>query len=635
MPVIGSKISRRVVLPSFTSRGGYRFPRLTQSTTIGVGFGNCRYRTFTAAEEIHEESHDNGNLKRQHPITGPGTGSSIKLASSSSDTVLPALEILQGGSALQISFDLKEQDNTTTQTNIKSIYHAPWLWYADPTYIHPSSGQRLRRWSHFPGWKIQAVELVHHDPTSKAAAATTTITDIDSTSASIPHPPPPPGCMHSIGTVYDDTFRQPQDKQRQFLKVTWDTTTSATTATTTTETGDSDNPVVSYYDWEWLQRCRYDDQARQERAQNTRITQKQALGRHPNCAKIQEIPYAELFPSDGDYRSAKPDTLLRVLHAVAEQGAVLLKESPILESFLHYDPNSAAIDHDDEQGWTHKSAVAKVGRAMSGGSLSHGTLYGDLFHVRSMPHALNIAYTSVPLSPHQDLTYFESKPGMQLLQCVRREQIRGGESVLVDAIAAAEHLRQVAPPELFQTLCRAHATFGKQRPGADMVYHRPHIVLGGSMGQVVAVHWSPPFEGPPLEIPQDALEDYLMAYAAFERLLDDQLFSSSSNQTSSAFLPPDLDAMLHQYACDYTWERALEPGDILVFNNQRMLHGRRGFELLEDANKDEHNVIHRHLAGCYTNIDDTINTYRVLLRQLPNRENLTVRGFGNGSSGSF
>jgi alpha-ketoglutarate-dependent taurine dioxygenase len=90
---------------------------------------------------------------------------------------------------------------------------------------------------------------------------------------------------------------------------------------------------------------------------------------------------------------------------------------------------------------------------------------------------------------------------------------------------------------------------------------------------------------------------------------------------------------LHQYARDYTWERSLEPGDILVFNNQRMLHGRRTFE--EKSNKSHgESTVSRHLVGCYTNIDDTINTYRLLLRQLADRENRMVRGFGNGSCGT-
>jgi alpha-ketoglutarate-dependent taurine dioxygenase len=120
----------------------------------------------------------------------------------------------------------------------------------------------------------------------------------------------------------------------------------------------------------------------------------------------------------------------------------------------------------------------------------------------------------------------------------------------------------------------------------------------------VAVHYSPPIEGPLLLNGDPAQkQDYLVAYAAFERLVDDQLFVSDGE--ASALLSPDLDATCHQYALDYTWERSLVPGDNLVFNNQRMLHGRRGFEFLNgEAN--------RYLVGCYTNIDDTINTFRLL-----------------------
>lgn len=517
------------------------------------------------------------------------------------------LNVIKDGAAIQVNFIRNSSDGEETT---ESCFHAPWLWYSDPTYIHQSSGQRLRRLGQFPGWKIASGEIVDVE----------TAIEEETISCTFPHPAPPPGFLHSIGTVYSTKQSERDPADTKLLKIVWDTSNDKSPT-------ESSNTPVAYYDWNWLQRCRYDDNARRERAQKTRITSQNALGRHENSHSIEEVSYSDLFPTeDSPFSSARKDTLLRVLHAVAEQGAVLIRGAP-LGSFLDYAPESND-DNDDD----HQAAVAKVGRAMSGGALSHGALYGDLFHVRSIPKALNIAYTTVALSPHQDLAYFESKPGMQLLHCIRNQQdeIQGGESLLIDAIAAAESLR-VMEPNYFHTLCRSYATFHKQREGADMVYNRPHIVLG-DMGQVVAVHWSPPFEAPPMGMPEDEMEAYLEAYAAFERMLDDQLFPSPSQ--TSAVLPPSVDAKLYQYAKDYTWERSLEPGDMLVFNNQRMLHGRRGFELLH-PDKDHGDSVYRHLAGCYTNIDDTINTYRVLLRDLPDREERTVRGFGNGSGGSF
>jgi hypothetical protein len=56
-----------------------------------------------------------------------------------------------------------------------------------------------------------------------------------------------------------------------------------------------------------------------------------------------------------------------------------------------------------------------------------------------------------------------------------------------------------------------------------------------------------------------------------------------------------------------TWVYALQPGDVLVFNNQRMLHGRR--ELMTSASGQ------RHLIGCYTDAMDTTSRYRQMLRE--------------------
>jgi gamma-butyrobetaine dioxygenase len=260
--------------------------------------------------------------------------------------------------------------------------------------------------------------------------------------------------------------------------------------------------------------------------------------------------------------------------------------------------------------------VAELGRLLAG-SLSHGSLYGDTFHVKSEPNARNIAYTPVPLSPHQDLAYYESKPGLQFLHCLSNEGVEGGESVLIDAMAAAEEFRRIAPMH-FETLTKCSATFVKQREGADMIYRRPHIVLD-DFGNIVTVNWSPPFEGP-LCLPPDSIVAYYNAYAAFERMLDNSLPPDYDDKA----MQPKQAQSLREYANKYTWEQRLETGEMLVFSNLRMLHGRRGFSFCGDGGG-------RHLMGCYTNIDDTMNRYRVLLRD--RCSDVSVSSAGNGSCG--
>ena len=51
----------------------------------------------------------------------------------------------------------------------------------------------------------------------------------------------------------------------------------------------------------------------------------------------------------------------------------------------------------------------------------------------------------------------------------------------------------------------------------------------------------------------------------------------------------------------------LQPGEMAVFNNRRMLHGRHGFR--------QRGVARRHLRGCYVNIDEFANRYNHLARR--------------------
>jgi gamma-butyrobetaine dioxygenase len=150
---------------------------------------------------------------------------------------------------------------------------------------------------------------------------------------------------------------------------------------------------------------------------------------------------------------------------------------------------------------------------------------------------------------------------------------------------------------------------------------------------VVSVHWSPPFEGP-LSVASDCVEDYYVAYSAFERMLDNTL-PKAAGETSNRLLPmlsPSLEESLCEYANSYTWEQRLQPGEMLIFNNQRMLHGRRAFTMSSSKQQEGQ----RHLMGCYTNIDDTLNEYRLLRRQCfyKNKEVSFPRIAGNGSSGT-
>ena len=73
-------------------------------------------------------------------------------------------------------------------------------------------------------------------------------------------------------------------------------------------------------------------------------------------------------------------------------------------------------------------------------------------------------------------------------------------------------------------------------------------------GCVVDVVWSPPFEGPVVTDTPEDMDRFYRAYTRWAQLLDD--------------------------SHDLLDTVRLAPGEVLTFNNRRMLHGRTPFRLL-------------------------------------------------------
>jgi len=430
------------------------------------------------------------------------------------------------------------------------------------------------------------------------------------------------------------------------LRVVWDAAANSRANDDKDAADQSMYPSRSYFDVRWLQQWQCDDLALARRRRRSEVTTAISI---PNINKYDtdsglfEVDYNDIVAAleeessrdDESRRSRNTDCgLFALLRSMFTDGASLVTNVPCIDG-----------------SGTSVSPVEVVGKAIGGGRLSHGALYGDIFHVKSIPSAHNIAYTSHDLAPHQDLAYYESPPGIQLLHCVGvSPTLVGGESLLIDCMAAAERLRHLAP-DYFRTLATFPATFLKQRDGACMTYQRPHIVLkenaDGSGGdcidrEIVSVNWSPPFEGP-VCIGQDRVRSYYKAYAAFEYMVDNSLP-----------MPPPPDHLLSReeirrfasHARENTWEYQLQPGQMLVFNNKRMLHGRRGFadhkeggsQEVEQREQDEGGTKPiRHLVGAYTNIDDTLCQYRVLLQEMGKAAGApasSIPNVGNGTTSS-
>ena len=208
------------------------------------------------------------------------------------------------------------------------------------------------------------------------------------------------------------------------------------------------------------------------------------------------------------------------------------------------------------------------------------TIYGDMFDVVSKPTegTINIAYTSMGLGYHMDLPYYESPPGIQFLHCLQLDPcVTGGENQFLDTFYVSEQLRERFAED-FATLTRVPATFQKihykRENPVSMTYQKPHIAVNAS-GDIIGFNWGPCHEGP-LRVPPADVEPYYKAYQKLSTML----------RESEAKV-----------------EYRMEQGDMISFNNRRMVHARSGFEL---------NGGIRHLQGCYVNIDEFRSRFEVL-----------------------
>jgi alpha-ketoglutarate-dependent taurine dioxygenase len=213
-------------------------------------------------------------------------------------------------------------------------------------------------------------------------------------------------------------------------------------------------------------------------------------------------------------------------------------------------------------------AAALVGRVSE-------TNYGQVFDVRSVPQPENLAYSDLGLGLHTDNPYREPVPGFQVLHALIASP-DGGESLFGDGFAIAEHLRATFP-DAFQVLTRTPVPFRYQSKDAELYAERPLIQLTCT-GEVSAVHYNSRSIAPLRLAARDAGPFYC-AYRRFAALLRDSRFHL---------------------------QFSLRNGDLVVFDNQRTLHGRTAFSSARYP---------RHLRGCYLTRDSVYSEAALLRRE--------------------
>ena len=203
------------------------------------------------------------------------------------------------------------------------------------------------------------------------------------------------------------------------------------------------------------------------------------------------------------------------------------------------------------------------------------TNFGEFFNVKSKPNPNDLAYTSLPLAPHTDNPYRNPVPCIQILHCIQNE-VSGGLSTLVDGFTVTEKLKKDFP-KYYKILTEIKVRFQFIDNNVVLEDWAEMIKLNEN-NEFKQVRFSPRLDFVPL-MDKEKLE---MFYAARKKI--SELYNSDN----------------------FRIEFKLLPGELLMMDNHRLLHGRT----IYDTNEGK-----RFLQGCYIDYDSTEGKLKHLKRK--------------------
>ena len=203
------------------------------------------------------------------------------------------------------------------------------------------------------------------------------------------------------------------------------------------------------------------------------------------------------------------------------------------------------------------------------------TQFERVFNVRSRADADSNAYTPGALSGHVDLPTWEATPGIQILHCLENT-VTGGESVMIDGFSIADDLRE-HEPDIFHNLCTVCWSHSSRKSDTGYRWRAPIIGLGPDGG--IADIRLTAFSRDPLQAAPELIGPSYRALRRFLDLMEDSRYR-----------------MVYPFA----------PGDLVMFDNRRILHGREAYDPMTG---------NRHLQGVYIDRDSARARRRVIAQQ--------------------
>ncbi|KAM3958621.1 gamma-butyrobetaine dioxygenase [Aphomia sociella] len=247
------------------------------------------------------------------------------------------------------------------------------------------------------------------------------------------------------------------------------------------------------------------------------------------------------------------------LHKLSVYGVALIQNTPNSES---------SVD----------AVVERVG-------FTKRTHYGIKFVVQHVANTSNVAYLSSNLQMHVDLPYYEYCPGANLLHCLVQTKSYGGENLLSDGHYVAQYIKKNHPDQykLLTEIDVEWSDIGIENSNEFFKLHRAPVICLDKAGDVTRINFSVPQRGSNFPCPIELVKPWYEAHGLFL-------------------------ALNHRFSAKFKTKE----GDILVFDNIRLLHGRRAYE-------DNNNNV-RKLIGAYLDWDEIYSRLRCLKVKLKNED---------------
>ncbi|KAI8326095.1 Clavaminate synthase-like protein [Martensiomyces pterosporus] len=202
------------------------------------------------------------------------------------------------------------------------------------------------------------------------------------------------------------------------------------------------------------------------------------------------------------------------------------------------------------------------------------THFGRIEHLRTdnVENANNdqLGYTNAAVRLHTDQCYLDNVPGFQFLHCIRPADV-GGDNYFVHAESAANYLKTEVSRRAYDLLTSVPVRFDRKQSKFQALHVSPILRLSDEIDEqtgerkLAQVRYSYFTQAAQNNVPFSELREWYGAQQVWDKLL---------------------------YRDDFQIKANLESGDVVIYDNMRVLHARNGF------------TGPRHMAGVYLDTSD-------------------------------